>query len=270
MPKAKPYSGPVDDKLAAQLLNSTGATYGDEPLGDALIEARRRVQELVKRANDELEGSDFATIVAEHLATQMNRRGNAVIGVADDGQTELYISYEDQPARRPKQQRDQKLPLLEDLRAKAAELGVDIGEFGIKRKKIWEHLQAVEAGEIKGKPVPKKRSKGPKAKPKPKSKPEVKVAEDEAEDDPGPMSAGPDETKVSPPPDDPKPPKKRAIVKTEEDEEPVVRASAEAASDPKKGPNPAESQDPPDMRKLVRDSKEVSITDLLQSEPPKQ
>jgi len=273
MPKAKPYSGPVDDKLAAQLLNSTGVTAdNDEPLGDALIEARRRVEQLVAMANDALEGSEFAKIVAEHLANKMSRRGHALIGVSDDGHIELHISYEEQGSRRPRQQ-PKKLPLLEEIKAEAEAMGIDVSEFGMKRKKMWEHLHAIEAGEIKGTPL--KKAPKPTAKPKAKPKPVVQVAEDAPPDDPGPMSAGPDETKVSPPPDDPPPPKKaRVFVKNDEADVPVVVRAAESKSppkpaEPKKGPKPAESHEQPDMRQLVKDSQELSIADLLQSDGPK-
>jgi len=272
MPKAKPYSGPVDDQIAVQLLNSTGEhrTVGGEELllGHALQQAAHQLREIVEKANDLLEGNEFAGMVAENLAAKMNRRGHALIAVADDGTVELHISYEDQPPRRPGSHRDQKLPLLQDLRDKAAELGVDIEEFGIKRKKIWEHLCAVEAGEIKGKPTKKTRGKPkPKSKSKAKAAPEaeIRVAEDDAEDDPGPMSAGPDETKVSPAPDDVRPPRRRAIVKNDEAGPVVVGAGGG-----QKGSNSLESQEGPDMRQLVKDSQEVSIADLLQSDPPKQ
>ena len=282
MPKAKPYSGPVDDKLAAQLLNSTGATAGDRLLGDALIEARRQVEHLVERANDVLETSDFAKIVAEHLAAKMNRRGNAEIGVADTGHIKLYISYDDQSARRPAPPKA-KLPLLEDLKARAGKMGVDISEFGIKRKKILEHLDGIESGEIKPPKAKPRRKKAPPVQkvqtaqeppPVQKAPPvqKVQTAQEPPEEDPGPMSAGPDETRVSAPPDDPKPPKKRNIVKkADEAAGPVVVGTAAASE---KSSNSVKSQGArgsgPNMRDLVQESKEVSIADLLHSEPPKQ
>jgi len=272
MPKAKPYSGPVDENVSTQLLNSTGEQMmvdGEEILlGDALFRTIRKLEQIVKIANAQLEHSGFAKIVAEHLAAKMNRRGNAEIGVAPGGDVELYISYDDQPARRPPPSTT-KLPLQKELKARAEAMGVDISEFGIKRKKILEYLDGIESGEIKPKPL---------VKPKPRRKKvEVETAGEASEDDPGPMSAGPDETRVSAPPDEVKPPKKRSFVKTSDAVEgPVVVSAGAATSEkpPAKPSNSVKSQgvrpSGPNMRELVQDSKEVSIADLLQSEPPKQ
>lgn len=273
MPKAKPYSGPVEDTLARQVLNSTGEvrTINGEDLllGDALIETAKLLEGLVNQANGLLEGNEFAAIVAEHLANKLNRRGNAEIAVTKSGQVELYISYEEHPAQHisatpPKRQR--KVPLMKELKAKAKKLGVEIPEeLGIKRRKIHEWLKKVEGGEIKTKTSKRKETV-------------IQTAEDPPEPDPGPMSAGPDETRVSPPPDDPKPPKKRGFVKTSEavskpvivttEPEPDGETAAPKAANP---PKPqADAPKRPDMRQLVKESKDVSITDLLASEPPKQ
>lgn len=280
MPKAKPYSGPVDEALARQVLNSTGdeAFVGGETilLGDALIQAAAQLKEIVEQANKQLDGNEFAAIIAEHLATKLNRRGNAEIAVTENGQVELYISYEEHPARhvRAPQERMSKVPLMPALRAKAKKLGVEIPEeLGIKRSKIAEFLEKVESGEIKakgGKKASKRKTK--------KRDVVVQTANDPPEADPGPMSAGPDEVRVSPAPEDPKPPKKRGFMKTSEAVSKPVVVSTEPAEDPdtatKKTAKPAKSQGEggktPDLRQLVKDSKDVSITDLLASDPPKQ
>lgn len=273
MPKAKPYSGPVEDKLARQVLNSTGETRNingeDLLLGDALIRTAKLLEQIVDQANTLLDGNEFAAIVAEHLANKLNRRGNAEIAVTKSGQVELYISYEEHPARHvsvepPKRQR--KVPLMKELKAKAKKLGVEIPEeLGIKRRKIHEWLGKVEKGEIKPKGAKRKSAA-------------IQTANDPPDPDPGPMSAGPDETRVSPAPDDPKPPKKRGFVKTSEAvSKPVVVTTDEPAEDkpaPAKAAKPAKPQEDsgqrPDMRQLVKDSKDVSISELLASDPPKQ
>jgi len=274
MPKAKPFSGPVDEQLARQLLNSTGehrTVDGEEVLlGDALLRAAHQLEEIVNRSNELLEGNDFARIVAEHLANKLNRRGNAEIGVTESGQVELYISYEEHPARRAQPARKHPVPLLEELKARAEEMGVDISEFGIKRSKILAYLDGIENGDDTSKKA---------AKPKKRKAPKkiVQMAEESADTDPGPMSAGPDETRVSPAPDDLKLPKKKpTIVKSDEDSGPVVRSAEATEAEkpiPKKPPNSAKSQGeegrPPNMRQLVKDSKEVDIGDLLASDPPK-
>jgi hypothetical protein len=282
MPKAKPYSGPVDDKVAVQLLNSTGVSLHDRPLGDALRHARQQLEELVEAANDALEGNEFASIVAEHLANKMGRRGNASVSVSETGTVTLEISYEDAPKkkRRTRTQRSSSIPLMDDLKAKAKKLGVDISEFGIKRKKIHEYLQKVERGDVtpekeakeSKEPDPPKKAEaktGASSKTEPQAA-EVKTANDPPEEDPGPMSAGPDETKVSPPPDDPKPPK-RGFVKTGDAlSSPVV---VDAQPQEKKGAKPAKKQAESgkgrSMRELVDAASEVNIADLLGSDPPK-
>lgn len=263
MPKAKPYSGAVEDKLAAQLLNSTGETVDGVPLGDALQEARHRLKGLVERANGALDDSEFAGIVAEHLANKMGRRGYANVSVSSTGDVTLEISYEEKKKRRRKSQRRSDVPLMDELKARAAELGVDITEFGIKRKKIHEFLQKVEAGG-----VPAKEPSTPK---RGKKTPEVKTANDPPEDDPGPMSAGPDETKVTPAPDDPKPPKRGFVKTSEAVTSPVVLEIP--SDDAKNGAKPAKSKEEGrkgrSMRELVKDASEVDISDLLSSDPPK-
>jgi hypothetical protein len=270
MPKAKPYFGAVEDKLAAQLLNSTGETVDGVPLGDALQEVHRRLADLVERANAALEGSEFADIVAEHLANKLGRRGFANIGVSDSGDVTLEISYEEKKRRRRRSPRRSDVPLMDDLKARAVELGVDISEFGIKRKKIHEFLQKVEAGEIPVQTLspPSKRKKSTETKPVA----EVKTANDPSDEDPGPMSAGPDETKVTPAPDDPKPPPKRGFMKTSEAvTSPVVleMPSNEIKNGGKSAKSQEEGRKGRSMRDLVKDAAEVDITDLLSSEPPK-
>jgi hypothetical protein len=279
MPKAKPYSGPVDENVARQLLNSTGHSVElngvNLLLGDALLAAAKQLRELVTEANSQLEDNEFAKIVAEHQANEMNRRGGADIAVADDGTVLLHINYKGNP-RNPKQKskRKRKLPLMEELKARAAELGVEIpSEFGIKRSKIVQWLDEYEAGGVPKDP-PKKAK--PKVKPKPKSKAKIEVAEDPPEADPGPMSAGADETKVSAPLDETKPPKKRGFVKTSPAISGPVVVGVEAVDD---APTSSEKSAKPAadgagkpkgrLRQLAEASKDVDISDLLSSDPPK-
>jgi len=271
MPKAKPYSGPVDEELARQILNSTGfkVDVGGETLllGDALIKTAWSLRELIRISNEKLEGNEFAKIVAEHLANKLNRRGNAEIAIAEDGHAELFISYEEHPAKRiVTSSQKRQLPLLEELRVRADEMGVDISGFGIKRKKIQEYLDGIENGTVK----PKKGAKSKKRKTGP-----IQTANDPPESDPGPMSAGPDETRVSPAPEEPP---KRGFVKTGDAvTKPVIVDSEPSEGNDvkgKKAAKPAKSKGeetaPPNLRQLVEDSKDVSIADLLTSEPPKQ
>jgi hypothetical protein len=240
MPKAKPYSGPIDIHLAVQLLNSSGESFGEALLGDALSAAAENLATLVERANKFLVTSDFAKIVAEHQATKIGRRGRATIYVSETGHAILAIGYDGEapvvPQAKPPKKRQ--VPLLDELRKLAAELGIDISSFGSKRKEIWEHLQAI--GE--------KRGGGKKEK-----------------DDAGPMSAGPDEVRVSPPPDEP-PPRRKGIVKTADAvSAPVV---VEVAAVPPAFDAPRISGDKKNLRQLVQDAETVDISALLGSETP--
>jgi len=271
MPKAKPYTGPVEESVARQLLNSTGHSVdinGQELLlGDALLAAAEQLKQLVEQSNQHLEGNEFAKIVAEHLANDLNKRGGAEIAVTDSGQVQLYVGHKGNPrSARQKPKRKRKVPLMAELKERAAKLGVEIPkEFGIKRSKITEWLTQVEKGEVK--------VKGKTTKP-------VETADDPPETDPGPMSAGPDETKVSAPLDETSLPKKRGFVKTSEGvSRPVVvrgdsgeesakssssgtKESKSASETPSRGKNKS-------LRQLVDESKEVDISTLLASDPPK-
>ena len=272
MPKAKPYSGPVDDNLAAQLLNSTSVQVEGVPLGDALLQAAAHLKEVVDEANRALEDSEFAKIVAEHQASKLNRRGNAEILVSETGKVELYIGYENQPARTTAAKRQRRVPLMDDLKKRADRLGVDISEFGIKRKKIFEYLEEVEFGDGAVKKAPPKRGKK-KTVPKKTAKPEIQTADDPPETDLGEMSAGPDETRISPMPEEPPPPKKRGFVKTGDAVKPVVVSAARGETPPDSSPNGVKTPPKgkrPDMKQLVKESKELDISDLLASDPPKQ
>jgi len=277
MPKAKPYSGPVEESVARQLLNSTGHAVdinGESLLlGDALLAAAKQLAELVSEANTQLDNNDFAKIVADHLAADLNRRGKAEIAVHDNGSVQLHINYQGNPRnQKQKQKRKRNIPLMEELKARAEKLGVEIPEeFGIKRSKIFAWLNEYEAGG-----VPKEAA----SKPKKAARKRLEVAEDPPETDLGPMSAGPDETKVSAPLDEAKLPKKRGFVKTSEALSGPVFVGADAVGEPKPAPE-AESnrakkpaEDAPkakgrSMRQLVEESKEVDISNLLASEPPK-
>jgi hypothetical protein len=184
----------------------------------------------------------------------------------------LDISYEEQQSKKNPRRRSRRVPLMDELKERAARMDVDISHLGIKRKEIRDYLDGIDAGEVQPKSSAAKKSRG---KSKSKSKPEIKTANDPQEPDPGPMSAGPDETKVSPPPDDPKPPK-RGFVKTGEAVAGPVVVDDLSSMPQKDAPNGSKSpkkQEEPggrkSMRQLVRDADEVSITDLLSSDPPK-
>jgi len=245
MPKTKPYETKIDRDLAIQLLNSSGENSESGLLGDALVRTAAQLADLAEKANKFLKESEFSEIVADHLARKHNKRGHAEINVSRDGHVMLIVTYEEKPKARRKS-RTRRAPLLKELRAKAEELGVDITEFGIKRRQIWEHLQRVESGEV----VTKKPKKTP-SEPKPES--EAKKPPPEADN--GPMSAGPDETRVSAPPTQ-KPPRKPVVETVRAVVSPVI---VDAGSTPKLSVKK-------DLRALAEKSKDVDIAALIDSE----
>lgn len=258
MPKAKPYSEPVDHHIAVQVLNATGVKDGAWLLGDALFNAAENLARLVQEGNKALEGNEFANIVAEHLAARLSRRGASHLFVTEVGQVTLIISYEEVQPTPPQRQRT--APLMKELKARAKALGVDISHLGIKRKAIHAFLEGMTAT-----------SEKPKTRGKPKTtKPVVLVADEAVDSDPGPMSAGPDETTTSPPPELPPRRPPPTIVKSDPmGESPVVVDASESTNG---GSKPSKSQGEGDhrspLRQLVQDAKDVDIASLLASETP--
>jgi hypothetical protein len=258
MPKAKPYSGPVDKKTAIQLLNGSGESFDGMLLGESLIATAEKLELLVTKANAFLQDNEFAKVMAEYLAMKVNRRGASEILVSSTGQVLLDIQYEEIPTRPTVLKRQRRVPLLEDLRAEAKQLGLDITRFGIKRKAIYDYLEKVRAQ----KPEGTRRSVSV-----------VKIAEDQEDHDPGPMANGPDETKLTSALDEARPPRKRGFVKTQDAlSGPVVvdEGSERGAASAPKPPAPSAASKQKSLRQLVEASKEVNITDLLSSDPPEQ
>ena len=136
-------------------------------------------------------------------------------------------------------------------------MGVDISQFGSKRTEILRFLDEQSATASPVAPV-------------------TFVGQEEEEEssskttvDPGPMSAGPDEVRVSPLPDDPKPPKRKGggFVKTSQSlTPPVVVEMEEESSKSSKSRDKKKSK--PNLSDLVSKSKGVDITDLLASDAP--
>lgn len=265
MPKAKPYYGQVENKIAIQLLNM-GGDFEGVFLGDALVKTARQLELLVTKANAYLRGNEFAKVMADYLAVQMNRRGDAKISVNAAGNVVLEIHYEEVAARPMSMKRKRRVPLLDELRDEATRMGVDISSFGIKRKAIWRHLE-----KLKGQTVKETRKSEAV-----KELSSVKTARDEDDDvDPGPMANGPDESKLMPALDDAKPPRRKGFVKTQDAlSSPVVvdNEAAPSAVAPPASPKPQKASNGASerrsMRQMVQESKEVDIGDLLNSEPP--
>lgn len=257
MPKAKPYTGAIPPELAEQVLNSTGVMSEGVLLGTALKEAVLRLEACTKLANEALSESVLAEVISTHLAEKAGRRGNSSVSVNAQGQMLLHVAYSKKTPAQKKAAKAEKMPLprMAALRERARNMGVDISQFGAKRTEILRFLDEQSATASPVAPVTfVDQNEEP--------SPEPRV-------DPGPMSAGPDEVRVSPLPDDPKPPKRKGggFVKTSQSLTPPVVIEME--EDP---PKPSKSRDKnkakPSLSDLVSKSKGVSITDLLASDAP--
>lgn len=247
MPKAQPYSGEIDEKVALQLLNSGGVRVGDALLGDALVEAARKLAEVVGVAQGFLENNDMVSALAEHLAAKLGRRGVATISVDPSGVLKLDIAYREAAEPTVPTRRRSTLPRLRVLEAEAKKLGVDISQFGIKRREIYNYLQGIKR---RGKAEPKV----------------VRIAEEPVVEQ---ISVRPDETKLSEAlaMEEIQIPKRRGFVKTGDAVSvPVVLDAPPRPEEPPKPPKPPERR----LQRLVHEADSVNISELLMSEPPEQ
>jgi hypothetical protein len=232
----------LDPKLAAELLNvdhspypmdQGGGLYAAEPLalGDRIRETVKHLATLVAAANEHLGSSEATRLVASALARQHGKRGDAAIYVTTEGRcvVEVGTEIESKPAP-PRRKYKRNLPLLEDLRAEAKELRLDISHLGQKRRAIWDAINDLKA------------RKG------------ISVS-----DDPPEMGAGADEEQVEAIPEGPKPPKRGHFKIGETLSQPRVIHPGATRSEPIEG-------DKPNMVELLEESSEVNLRDLLGDE----
>jgi len=147
MPKARtqPYEWPLTDDLAAEILNipapPTNGIHEVVTIGDRLHLAMAAVEE----ANAFLATSPLAKIVARSIMSDLKRRGEPSIKVRPDGKVMLHIDYEGHKSKKPQAivqaPRKSDLPYLDDLRAEAEALGIDISDLGRQRRAIHERVQ---------------------------------------------------------------------------------------------------------------------------------
>ena len=149
----KNFRTELDEKLAKELLNvaprppvqppeDSEDGRGQTPLalGERLERAVEHLADVVKEANEYLEDSELSRHLAEALASEKSRRGFPFIHVEGGGHVVLEVSYDGKQQQRGKKKRKYKrvLPLLEDLRKEAVELGISVNHLGQKRRAIFE------------------------------------------------------------------------------------------------------------------------------------
>jgi hypothetical protein len=149
----KPYEVPLDADLANEILNTPLASQpgeGNSPrtIGERVASAIRSVEE----ANVYLAKSPLAALVADTLMRRLKKRGVPSIRVRPDGVVILHVSYDaeapprtvaEPPVKRGSRKSD--LPKLDELRAEAASLGLDITDLGRQRRAIFELVESAKA-----------------------------------------------------------------------------------------------------------------------------
>jgi len=149
----KPYESPLSPTLAEEILNIPVAQDFGRPEPRTIGEMVQRSVEMISHTNEHLRQSPLANIVARSIMQELKKRGDATIMVRYDGTVVLRVAYapEGDVASPTRPRRDapsvqvtnqSSLPYLDELRAEAAELGVDISHFGRRRTAIHEYLQA--------------------------------------------------------------------------------------------------------------------------------
>lgn len=142
----KPYEIPLEPDLAQEILNIPIPVDEDTEPPATMGERVERATKAVQEANEYLETSSMARIIADTLMRQLKKRGTPRIMVKMDGTVVLLVTYEDGRTKKPKppvRKRTHKsdLPLMDELREMAKSLGVDISHLGRKRRAIYELLK---------------------------------------------------------------------------------------------------------------------------------
>lgn len=182
MAKNKPYEIPLKPDLASEILAhpAPGPKRTDYP--DTINGRLQAALDAVAEANEFLKTSHLARIVADNLMKQLRKRGHPFIRVRADGTVILHVSYDEddapeEPVEPPVQRSSRKsdLPKLDELRAWADRIDVDISDLGRARRTIYERLVAAEDTA----PAPSKTILRKKGKPEPNSKPENDASVDD-------------------------------------------------------------------------------------------
>lgn len=150
----KPYEVPLEKGLAQEILSMP--VHATSPFGvpedsgpsTTIGERVERAAQAVRDANAYLATSKLASLVAHTLMKDLKKRGNPSIVVEPDGQVILRVSYDEDKQEAPeapveKSKWSSDLPKLDELRAEAEKLGVNISDLGRARRAIHDRLQAV-------------------------------------------------------------------------------------------------------------------------------
>jgi hypothetical protein len=137
--KLKPVQVPLDADVQEALMGLPvySSDHGVVTVGVLIAQAR----EAIERANRALGSSKLVDLTAQQIMRKENRRGEPKILVSPDGEVSLWVTYGEEQTLRDIM-RASKLPSLDELRAQAEELGVDISDLGRAKTLIIQRLAA--------------------------------------------------------------------------------------------------------------------------------
>lgn len=138
--KLKPTDIPLDGEVQEAILSMTLLTHDGTPttLGTLVGEALKSLA----AANLFLKTSPLIKITAENLMRAEKKRGNPTLRVSETGEIHLRVSWGDN--EEPEEEEvSKKLPSLEELRARAQNLGVDISDLGRQKHNILKRIKEI-------------------------------------------------------------------------------------------------------------------------------
>ena len=139
----------VPKDWASDLLSGGHCPTTGKDCWTLLEQAVNDMQFAVALANEHLENSSLASLVAEKMLDLKDADPDGVIYVSEDGDV-LFGSAETKPSKprgvktRKKRAYRSSLPSLDVMRQEAAKLGLDISKMGRQRRSIWAAIQAAK------------------------------------------------------------------------------------------------------------------------------
>lgn len=133
--KLKPIAVPVQGSVAEGVL-SLPVVVEDGTI-TTVGETIRKAAALMESANRAVAENPLCQVAAQSLMKEQKRRGNPSFVVNSSCEVFLHIGYgKEEPANA-----DAPLPSLEELRAQAEEMGVDINDLGRQKRSILKRLE---------------------------------------------------------------------------------------------------------------------------------
>lgn len=136
----KSYESPLSPDLSDEILALFQiGSHTDSP------KTIRDLVQMIDETNARLAQSPVAKIVAHSIMQSLKKRGDAHLAIRHDGQVVVRISYGEPSQGAPRVRRDtplvqaqnqSDLPYLDELRAEATRLGIDVSHLGRQRRAI--------------------------------------------------------------------------------------------------------------------------------------